>query len=342
MNRRVQTIWAILTSLMTALSGCTPRQPVYLRDDGDLSHYLGVATDLEYPDVQATTLDEVEQSLAPYTLANLKFASYWDLPLEEAIKNSLANSKVMKSLGGRYVSSAFNNRAQTGEAPDALTTGPDVARTIYDPAITETTPFSGVEYALSAFDAQFANSLSYNKNDHQQNVLPQFPITNFFRPVFLEDTSTFNSQLTKITAQGGQFTVSNTIVYDFNNNPTRQLAKDWNTNYQVSFNQPLLAGAGAQFNRIAGPQNPFNNNIVPGGAQQTPQFDGVLLARINVDISLADFEAGVRNLVSDTENAYWELAFAWRNLETSNTALNSARQTWKKIHCLVHRGRQGW
>ena len=75
--------------------------------------------------------------------------------------------------------------------------------------------------------------------------------------------------------------------------------------------------------------------------QQTPQFDGVLLARINVDISLADFEGGVRNLVSDTENAYWELAFAWRNLETSNTALNSARQTWKKIHLLVHRGHQG-
>ena len=112
--------------------------------------------------------------------------------------------------------------------------------------------------------------MSFNKNDHQQNVLPQVPITNFFRPIFQEDTSTFNTQLTKITAQGGQFTVSNNIVYDFNNNPTRQLPHDWNTNYQVSFNQPLLAGAGAQFNRIAGPHNPFNNNIVPGGAQQTP------------------------------------------------------------------------
>ena len=42
----------------------------------------------------------------------------------------------------------------------------------------------------------------------------------------------------------------------------------------------------------------------------------MVLARINVDISLADFEGGVRNLVSDTEQAYWELSFAWRNLET--------------------------
>ena len=76
---------------MTALSGCRPQQPFYLRESGDLSHYLGVATDIEYPDVQSTTLDEVEQSLPPYTLDNLKFASYWDLPLEEAIKNALAN-----------------------------------------------------------------------------------------------------------------------------------------------------------------------------------------------------------------------------------------------------------
>ena len=145
--------------------------------------------------------------------------------------------------------------------------------------------------------------------------------------------------MTKFTAQGGQFSVRNNVVYDLNNNPTRQIANDWNANYEVNFNQPLLAGAGVQFNRIAGPFNPFTQ--VVGGAQQSPQFDGVVLARINVDISLADFEAGVRNLVSDTEQAYWELAFAWRNLETSNTALNSARQTWKKIHLLYIVGTRG-
>jgi len=56
--------------------------------------------------------------------------------------------------------------------------------------------------------------------------------------------------------------------------------------------------------------------------------------QINGDLSLAEFEMSVRNLVSDTENAYWELSFAWRNLETSNAALASAKQTWKKIHQL--------
>ena len=44
---------------------------------------------------------------------------------------------------------------------------------------------------------------------------------------------------------------------------------------------------------------------------------GVVLARLNTDIALADFEASVRNLVSDVEVAYWELYFAYRNLDAA-------------------------
>ncbi len=341
MNRRVHSVWTVFASAMIALAGCRPQQPLYFHENSDLSHYLNVATDLEYPDVKTTTLAEVEEAPPPLTLTNTGVDGNWDLSLEEAVKTALSNTKVMRSLGGRYVSSAFNNRAQTGEAPDAITNNPDFARTIYDPAITETTPFNGVEYALSAFDAQWTTNVFYQKNDHQQNVQPQFPITQFFRQVFEQDTSTFNTQLQKVTATGGQLTVSNNVIYDLNNNPTRQIPKDWNANYQVQFNQPLLAGAGVQYNRIAGPYNPVNFNPIPGGAQQTPTFDGVVLARIAVDISLADFEGSVRDLVSDVENAYWELSFAWRNLDTASTALKSAQQTWYKIYALFTVGAKG-
>ncbi len=56
------------------------------------------------------------------------------------------------------------------------------------------------------------------------------------------------------------------------------------------------------------------------------------------EVSPADFELAVLNLRSDTEQAYWELAFAWRNLETANTALHSARKTWRKVVALEHAG----
>src|SRR5205085_8784403 len=62
----------------------------------------------------------------------------------------------------------------------AITNGADVTRTIYDPAIAETTPFSGVEYALSAFDAQWSTNLFYQKNDHQQNVRANGIVNAFF------------------------------------------------------------------------------------------------------------------------------------------------------------------
>jgi len=70
-------------------------------------------------------------------------------------------------------------------------------------------------------------------------------------------------------------------------------------------------------------------------------FEGAAPARAKIGVSLADFEIGVLNLLNDTENAYWELAFAWRNLETSQTALECAQQTWKKIHWVYAEGKRG-
>ena len=57
------------------------------------------------------------------------------------------------------------------EAPDALTQGIDGARTVYDPAITETLPFGGVESALSAFDAHWATGFTFQKNDRQHRAI---------------------------------------------------------------------------------------------------------------------------------------------------------------------------
>ncbi len=39
-----------------------------------------------------------------------------------------------------------------------------------------------------------------------------------------------------------------------------------------------------------------------------------------LDASILDFEMGLRDLVSDVENAYWDLYFAYRNLEAKIAA----------------------
>ena len=90
----------------------------------------------------------------------------------------------------------------------------------------------------------------------------------------------------------------------------------------MEIRRPLLQGYGVEYNRIAGP------GAIPGFNQ------GVLIARVNTDIALAAFEASVRNLVSDVETAYWELYFAYRNLDTAVQGRDSALQTWQKVYAL--------
>jgi hypothetical protein len=46
-------------------------------------------------------------------------------------------------------------------------------------------------------------------------------------------------------------------------------------------------------------------------------------------------------MVSDLENAYWELYFAYRNLEAAKAGRASALQTWQKVYALFRQGGRG-
>jgi outer membrane protein TolC len=103
----------------------------------------------------------------------------------------------------------------------------------------------------------------------------------------------------------------------------------WNTSVEGEVRQPLLLGAGVDYNRIAGPAG------VPGVA------NGVLVARVNTDISLADFQIGLRDLVSNVENAYWDLYFAYRDLDAKIAARDAALESWRRVNALNISGRRG-
>jgi len=338
----------LVAALVIALAapGCAPRQPFYFFEDGDLSHYVGAVQKIEYPDSCSPPLDEAAGTVEPLTLSNASFDQIWEVTLEEAIRTSLENGKVLRNLGGRF-GSFGGPRPQTGEPPVSLLTQPAATPTVYDPAIVETDPIRGVEPALAFFDAQLASSLTWERQNRPQNVGGIGAA--IFAQQFLGDTGNWTTSITKRTATGATFGFANSTLYDNNNSPIRQnnglpptdpnfkvlVPSTWTTNYDFTFNQPLLEGAGVTYNRIAGP-DPFNN--IDG----RPIFRGVLLARINADISLADFEAGVRNLVSDTEQSYWELYFAYRNLEARKAGRDSALEAWRRVHALyVEQSRGG-
>ena len=331
----------VLTSVAMLASGCAPRQPFYFFEDGDLSHYTGVVQKLEYPDIDQQPLDEAAGTLEPFTLTHAEVEEVWELSLEEAIRIALENGKILRNLGGRFASFG-GPRPQTGEPPVSLLTAPEATPTVYDPAITETDPFRGVESALASFDAQLSSSLTWDRQSRPQNVGGIG--TAIFQQQLEGDTGNWQSGIRKTTATGATFSFQQLITYDNNNSPIRQrdpvtgqviVPSTWSTNYDFTFNQPLLQGGGLNYNRIAGP-DAFNNLF------GRPNFRGVLLARVNADISLAEFEVGVRNMVSDIEQSYWELYYAYRALEARKAGRDSALEAWRRVHALyVEQSRGG-
>ncbi|MEM6330618.1 MAG: TolC family protein [Planctomycetota bacterium] len=339
-TRRNDTLLRSLLAAAVLATGCTPTQPFYFMEDGDLSHYVDVATAIEYPDVEQQPLDEVTGALPPLTLANAENYEMWDLSLEEATRITLCNSQVMRQLGGTVAESAPETISRTLINSVAVTT-------TYDPALVETATGTasasafngtGVEAALSEFDAQLDASMTWSKNDTPQNR-PAVDANNpFFPPVFVQDAGNLTASVTKTTVPGTQFGVRNITSYDANNTPIsfRPLPSDWQTQFEAFFSHPLLAGGGTQFNRIAGPQS-FEQ--FAGGAINP--FDGVVLARIRTDQTLADFEGGVRNLMRDVEQAYWSLYFAYRDLDARKLGRDSSLQTWRKVKALFDEGARG-
>jgi outer membrane protein TolC len=301
----------LLAVLLTLATGCRPQQPFYFFEDGDLSHYIGVATEVDYPDVEACSLDEVNGALPPLTLENSNPEDFWNLSLEEAMQIGLKNSKVMRNLGGIV----FGATGSQG-APATLTSQPEFIPTIYGPAQQETDPSSrgGVEQALSAFDAQLSSSVLWEKGDRRNafSFGQVFPLTS------RSDTASFSAEISKTAATGGTWAIRHNVGYSLEKDQVRVFPSNWTTNIEAEFRQPLMQGAGLMYNRIAGP------GAIPGF------YNGVIIARLRTDQSLADFEVAVRDLVYDVERAYWELYYAYRSLEAAKAGRDAVLQLWRE------------
>ena len=254
-------------------------------------------TRIEYPQPSSVCDEQQADRLyspPPVTLSNYESVQSREMTLDECVATALANSKVMQKLGGVVVST------------------PSAATTLYDPALAESGVF-GVESALSDFDAQFTGGFTYNRSERRFNNL-------FFgggAAALVTNISNFNVGLSKQTAAGTSFSLSSNIDYNRSTSPANTFGSAYDIVNLMQVRQPLARGRGTLVNRIAGPNAMFGN------------YNGVLIGRIRTDISLADFEMAVRDLVSNVETNYWELYFAYRDLDTKIEARDSARKTWE-------------
>ena len=153
----------VLLCVAAILAGCAPQQPLYLRNSGDLSHYIGMSQTIDNPDLPEPPFSEVEGTIRPFSLGGPAPKEHWDLKLEDAIRYALQNAKVMRQIGG-----------QVQGPPTFLTSNPAAAPTIYDPAIAETDARFGINAGLSLFDPQWNTDLFWERNHEPRNVNPIF------------------------------------------------------------------------------------------------------------------------------------------------------------------------
>ncbi len=265
------------------------------------------ATELELPTVASERSVDSLTPAAPRTLAEAETTEYWDLSLQDAIRIALSNSRVMRDVGARIVNQPPSSQ---------------LSNTVYDAAIAEADPVRGPHAALSEFDAQFATKFIYNhanvNDDNNRARAHHFPFMTLGSATLADDFYMAQLELSKKAATGTQYAVRSTNYYlegDF----FARTAHLYNPGVELEVRHPLLQGGGIDFNRIAGPRS------VPG------IYNGVVLARLNTDIALADFELAVTNFLVDVERAYWNLHYAYRDLNAKKSSRDASLEIWRTV-----------
>ncbi len=257
-----------------------------------------IDTIMQMVDAGAPAITFPDVSATPLTLRSIEdFAAlqYRDMSLQETIHTALQHSQVMRDLGATIL-----------RAPQTVVT--DQTK-----PLAELDPQTSIESALAAYDAQFYALGKWQNNDRRFN-------NRFFgggANAFKQDTHDYVFQLSKRTATGAEFAVRNVIDYDANNATGNLTDSAWQSQIHAEMRQPLMQGGGLQFNRIAGP------------AAQPGIYAGVLIAKVNNDITSAKFRQGARDYISNVINAYWDLYFAYRDLDAKRDALERSRETWQ-------------
>ncbi len=298
---RVMTMHRIhlsLTCLLAsaALLGCASTETLSKTVQNDTTEIDQISKAVDYPSAEIYPASHSAPPITARSVRDLASYSYRDMSLSEAMRTAMENSPVLRQLGGTVLRS------------------PASIQTRYSQQIQNTDPRFSREAALSAFDAQLNGSAVFNKNDQIYN-------NSFFAGGtrgFKQDLHDYRLELSKVTAAGSQLALRSVWKYDANNAPANTFNSAWDAIYEGEIRQPLLQGGGLEFNRIAGP------------ASSPGVYNGLLIARVNADINQADFEIGLRDFISNVENAYWDLYFAYRDVDARRKAMLKARDAWNR------------
>ena len=326
--RRPSLIFGVIASLFFGLlflvSGCAgPGREVTWLSDATLEHYRDRELHISNPVDSSPARPRESWKRPPRTITAPTEDEIRDLSLADALKLALENNSVIRTRGG-FLSPG-----------NAVLSSPDRVASIWDPAIQESGVLfggRGVTAALAAFDPEFTTTMVWRRNETPQN--------NAFLAggigsggSLVGEMGDFTSMLRKQMGYGASLSVGHDWSYFGSNIPSSYnlYNSTYTGNVNLRYRQPLLAGSGTEFTQIAGPVTQQFRGL--SGVSQ-----GVVIARINNDLTLSQFEQSAINLVKDVEDQYWDLYLAYRKWDAAVMARNSAQKSWRDTKVILDGG----
>jgi outer membrane protein TolC len=286
--RRNSALRAALAGLF--LAGC--HRP-YFMTEADYAYYNRIsgdyATRQRFDDIEAVAQH------SPPTISNFGSRQEWQLSLQEA----------------KHIALAANKRiAVLGFTPGERGTQIDTALSNFDANI-------GFGGAWSRTERQISNLAQAGGADRDAFVQNAFGATAQGTGQTLTTGGATDGSgipavnvfgLTKRNATGGISRFSYDLDYQ-RNNPAgfSQVNPSWNGTISLGIEQPLLQGAGVEFNRAP-----------------------ILIARAGMEQSVKEFETQVRTLLRDVENAYWQLYFSYQEVYSRKVGLELGLVLWQR------------
>jgi outer membrane protein TolC len=266
---------------------------------------LPEARTIDYRDTAQLPAVPIPASAPPRTVSNLRPELVdWPLSLDEAIRISLENTRVVRVLAG--------------------TTATASGQTIYDAAITQTT----IDQAQARFDPVLTQNNLWSRTNTPTAANDFTDLTRSFITSRAVDAYQSTLGVTRTNVIGGQLGlnyIENPIRFPgadagVSANPlfpglTFPLNPQTTRTVQLSYTQPLLQGGG------------FRVNMAP-----------IVIARLNTEMSFFQYKDSVQEMVRGVIEAYWNLVQARTDVWARKIQVELSEFTYKREQARLDAG----
>ena len=277
--------WLGVTLLAAITAGCHQPYKMSKSDYIDFNHVSGAYEHQVYDTDMAQTVAEV-----PHTVRDPAKKDRWELTLEEAKRIALTNN--------RYVAVQSFRPGESGALIDK-----ELA--VFDTWVGAGGTWTRLDQQTTAIF--LATQQDLFQGGGTNNITSGAATDGASQTMATNSLGTDLFRLYKRNSTGGITQFSYGLAYELNPNQFRTITNSWQSAATFSVAQPLLQGAGVEFNRAP-----------------------ILIARATAEQSIRDFEKNVRDLLRAVERQYWILYFSYQSLYSAETGMKQALVTWQK------------